>query len=234
VLDTPERLISSIIERDCGQRITDVTQMVTAITLDSEAGAALRMPPGSAGLQIIRHYKNLKNEILSISETVYGEGHINLVTPAASEATLRRNPSAATRRPVHNPIGSNRAMLLSYEGSLQLGLAGALVLLLQSQPFRGPSCTTKSLRLGVDFSAISWSRLPGAVGNRASHQFHPADRVVASGGQSPPATSVLAKYVPKPRKSFSGASAQVTPTHRNGAGVLSRWEDCSHLRERLR
>lgn len=80
ILDEPDKLISSIIERDCGEIITELVQIVTALALGADAAEMLGRPSGSAGLQIIRHYKNSRNEILIMSETLYAEGRLNLLT----------------------------------------------------------------------------------------------------------------------------------------------------------
>jgi GntR family transcriptional regulator len=80
VLDNPEMLISAIIERDCHQVITDLTQIVAAVDIHAETAKALRITSGTAGLRIIRHYKNIRNEILEISETIYPAERVSLLT----------------------------------------------------------------------------------------------------------------------------------------------------------
>ncbi|MEH2474091.1 GntR family transcriptional regulator [Nitrobacteraceae bacterium AZCC 2161] len=80
VLNHPEMLISSIIERECEQLITDLTQIVTAVVIDDATADALKLGPGQAGLRIVRHYKNMRNEILEISETIYPADRMSLLT----------------------------------------------------------------------------------------------------------------------------------------------------------
>jgi GntR family transcriptional regulator len=73
-------LISAIIERDCQQAITDLTQIVAAVEIDAKTAKSLRIAGSTAGLRIIRHYKNIRNEILEISETIYPAERMSLLT----------------------------------------------------------------------------------------------------------------------------------------------------------
>jgi GntR family transcriptional regulator len=80
VLSHPEMLISSMIERECDQVITDLTQIVTAVLIDDATADVLKRGRGLAGLRIVRHYKNMRNDILEISETIYPADRISLLT----------------------------------------------------------------------------------------------------------------------------------------------------------
>jgi len=71
ILARPQTLISSIIETTCDESITDIVQIADAVLIDKPASHLLDVDENSAGLRIIRHYKNIKNEICEISETVY-------------------------------------------------------------------------------------------------------------------------------------------------------------------
>lgn len=80
VLQQPQVLISSLIEGRCGESITDVVQIADAVLIDAAVAAALEIPKDSAGLRVLRHYKNIKNELLEISETVYPAERRSLLT----------------------------------------------------------------------------------------------------------------------------------------------------------
>lgn len=80
VIQRQQTLISSILENRCGESITDVVQIADAVLLDAADAHALGVAANSAGLRIVRHYKNIKNELLEISETVYPAGQRSLLT----------------------------------------------------------------------------------------------------------------------------------------------------------
>ncbi|SFP91866.1 GntR family transcriptional regulator [Variovorax sp. 770b2] len=80
VMQQPQVLISSMIEGRCNESITDVVQIADAVLIDAAMAAALQVPKGSAGLRVLRHYKNIKNELLEISETVYPAERRSLLT----------------------------------------------------------------------------------------------------------------------------------------------------------
>lgn len=80
VLERPDALISSIIETQCGESITDVVQIADAVLLDAAVAQTFGIAEKSAGLRIVRHYKNNRNELLEISETVYPGGRNSLLT----------------------------------------------------------------------------------------------------------------------------------------------------------
>ncbi|MFJ1259668.1 GntR family transcriptional regulator [Cupriavidus sp. CuC1] len=80
VLARPQTLISSIIETACDEGITDLVQIADAVLIDKPTSQALKVDENSAGLRIVRHYKNIRNEILEISETIYPAERRSLLT----------------------------------------------------------------------------------------------------------------------------------------------------------
>lgn len=71
VEENPRILISSLIERECGQAISEIRQIVSGVLIDAQLAKQLNAEPGSAGLRMIRHYKDAKGKILEITETIY-------------------------------------------------------------------------------------------------------------------------------------------------------------------
>ncbi len=78
VTNNPQTLISSMIERDCGQAIAEIRQTVFGTLIDSQLAHALATTPGSAGLRILRHYKDKSNKIIEITETVYPADRVSV------------------------------------------------------------------------------------------------------------------------------------------------------------
>jgi len=78
VRKNPTTLISSMIERECGQTITEIRQTVFGTLIDAPMAEALATTPGGAGLRILRHYKDAGNKILEISETVYPADRVSV------------------------------------------------------------------------------------------------------------------------------------------------------------
>jgi DNA-binding GntR family transcriptional regulator len=67
----PQTLISSLIEREYAVAIDEIRQMVTATLIDAPLAERLGVQAGSAGLRLIRHYKDATGRILEITDTTY-------------------------------------------------------------------------------------------------------------------------------------------------------------------
>ncbi len=80
VLEQPQTLVASLLERECGQSIEEVHQQVSAMLMDEDIARALKADPASAALCILRHYKANRSDILEITETIYPSDRVHVVT----------------------------------------------------------------------------------------------------------------------------------------------------------
>ena len=76
----PEVLVSFLIERDGGHVISEIRQVVTGTLIDAPLARRLNVDAGSAGLRLVRHYKDAAGKILEISDTVYPAGRVSVAT----------------------------------------------------------------------------------------------------------------------------------------------------------
>lgn len=67
----PQTLVSVLIEREHATAIAEIRQVVTATLIEEPLATQLGVPAGSAGLRLIRHYKEGSGKILEITDTVY-------------------------------------------------------------------------------------------------------------------------------------------------------------------
>lgn len=74
----PQMLISSMIERECGQTIAEIRQTISGTLIDEGLAEELHTQAGSAGLRILRHYKDASNRILEITETIYPADRVSI------------------------------------------------------------------------------------------------------------------------------------------------------------
>jgi DNA-binding GntR family transcriptional regulator len=74
----PQVLVSALIERECGVAIAEIRQVVTAVLIDPALAQVLGTTPGSAGLRLIRHYKDAAGKILEITDTVYPADRVSV------------------------------------------------------------------------------------------------------------------------------------------------------------
>ena len=70
IRENPKTLISSILEKECGQSIAEIRQVVFGLTIEGELAERLGVKSGSAGLRVLRHYKDDSNRIYEITETI--------------------------------------------------------------------------------------------------------------------------------------------------------------------
>jgi DNA-binding GntR family transcriptional regulator len=74
----PEALVSSLIERECGQPIAEIRQVVTGTLIESPLAGTLGVEAGSAGLRLVRHYKGASGRILEITDTCYPADRVSV------------------------------------------------------------------------------------------------------------------------------------------------------------
>lgn len=74
----PEVLVSALIERECGETIAEVHQVVTATLIDARLAKALRVDVGSAALRLVRQYRGSAGRILEISDTTYPADRVSV------------------------------------------------------------------------------------------------------------------------------------------------------------
>ncbi|HUH60107.1 MAG TPA: GntR family transcriptional regulator [Candidimonas sp.] len=71
IQESPHILVSSLIEQECGQSIAEVRQIISGTLIDPKLAQALNTQANSAGLRVVRHYKDQHGKILEITETIY-------------------------------------------------------------------------------------------------------------------------------------------------------------------
>ncbi|WP_454722184.1 MULTISPECIES: GntR family transcriptional regulator [Cupriavidus] len=84
----PQTLVSALIERERATAIVTIRQVVTAVLIEAPLAAQLCVPPGSAGLRLIRHYKDAAGKILEITDTLYPADRVSV----AFQLKRNRNP----------------------------------------------------------------------------------------------------------------------------------------------
>lgn len=80
VRESPNVLISSLIEMRYGRSIARIRQLVDAIGVPAAKAHALQAEPGSPALKIVRRYLDAANEAFEITVSVYPAGRLSLST----------------------------------------------------------------------------------------------------------------------------------------------------------
>lgn len=80
VVDAPDVLVSSLIERRFGRRIARIQQAVDAVTLAEPHAGELRADVGSAALRIVRHYLDSNQEAFEISMSLHPAGRFRFAS----------------------------------------------------------------------------------------------------------------------------------------------------------
>lgn len=78
--NTPNVLVSSLIEAKYGRRIARIRQVVDAIAVPDEIAEQLQAEAGSPALRIVRRYLDSSNQAFEISVSVYPAGRLSLST----------------------------------------------------------------------------------------------------------------------------------------------------------
>lgn len=81
----PDELIAALIEQHFGRYIDVVDQQVRAVLLSAEIAKSLNAEAGSAGLNIIRQYRDEEGALMLVSETTHPEDRFTLVTQMKRE-----------------------------------------------------------------------------------------------------------------------------------------------------
>lgn len=71
VRESPETLISTLVESRYGRRISRIRQEVRAVSLTPALAELLKAESGSPALQLVRHYLDASNEVFEISVTTH-------------------------------------------------------------------------------------------------------------------------------------------------------------------
>jgi len=74
----PEMLVSALIERECGQAIAEIRQVMTAQLIDEALAGVLGVAPASAAMRLVRQYKNSAGRILEITDTCYPADRVSV------------------------------------------------------------------------------------------------------------------------------------------------------------
>lgn len=74
----PLVLVSALIERERATAIAEIRQVVTATLIDDALATQLGVPAGSAGLRMVRHYKDSAGKILEITDTIYPADRVSV------------------------------------------------------------------------------------------------------------------------------------------------------------
>ncbi|MEM5275982.1 GntR family transcriptional regulator [Cupriavidus taiwanensis] len=74
----PHVMVSALIERECAIVISEIRQLVTAVLIASPLAEQLVVAPDSAGLRLVRHYKDAFGRILEITDTIYPADRVSV------------------------------------------------------------------------------------------------------------------------------------------------------------
>jgi GntR family transcriptional regulator len=69
--ESPDVLISTLLERRYGRRVAEIRQVVRAILIAEPLASELKVQPGDAGLEIVRQYFDAAGSICEASVTVH-------------------------------------------------------------------------------------------------------------------------------------------------------------------
>ena len=71
VRDSPDVLISDLIESRYGRRVAEIRQDIQAVMVPANLASELKVEPGIPGLRIVRHYIDRAGEAVEISVTIH-------------------------------------------------------------------------------------------------------------------------------------------------------------------
>ncbi|CAB3795679.1 hypothetical protein LMG28688_04159 [Paraburkholderia caffeinitolerans] len=87
IVGHPEVLVSFLIERETGRAIAEIHQVVTATLIEAPLAEVLGVPAGSAGMRLLRHYKDAAGKILEITDTIYPASRIAIAHQLKRDST---------------------------------------------------------------------------------------------------------------------------------------------------
>lgn len=76
----PQMMISDILEKHYAITISEVRQTVFAVLIEGDMARRLNVEDRSAGLRILRHYKDDQGQLVELTETVYPAKRISVST----------------------------------------------------------------------------------------------------------------------------------------------------------
>jgi len=85
--DTPNTLISTLIEQKFGRRIAKIQQIVDATAVPEDLAEGLKVAPGSPALKIVRRYLDAANIAFEVSVSIYPAGRLTMSTELRRAAT---------------------------------------------------------------------------------------------------------------------------------------------------
>lgn len=80
VRESPQTLVSSLIEQHYGRRIARVRQEISATAVPEALAGELRVEPGSAALQVRRSYFDAAGDVVEITLSVHPQGRFTFAT----------------------------------------------------------------------------------------------------------------------------------------------------------
>lgn len=78
VKESPEVLVSTLIEQHYGRRVAEIVQQVQAVEVPAAMAERLQIQPGAAALQIVRHYLDADGQTTEITVTTHPADRFSL------------------------------------------------------------------------------------------------------------------------------------------------------------
>ncbi len=78
IRNSPQVLVSALIEREYAVAIAEIRQVITATLIDAALAEQLGVEAGSAGMRLIRHYKDASGRILEVTDTIYPADRVSV------------------------------------------------------------------------------------------------------------------------------------------------------------
>ncbi|WP_042876266.1 GntR family transcriptional regulator [Cupriavidus necator] len=78
ICNHPQTLVSALIERERATAIAEIRQVITGTLIKAPLAVRLGVEAGSAGLRLIRQYKDASGKILEITDTVYPADRVSV------------------------------------------------------------------------------------------------------------------------------------------------------------
>ena len=78
VEESPEVLVSTLIEQHYGRRVAEIVQQVQAVEVPAAMAERLQIPPGAAALQIVRRYLDADGQAIEITVTTHPADRFSL------------------------------------------------------------------------------------------------------------------------------------------------------------
>jgi GntR family transcriptional regulator len=78
VRDSPETLVSTLVEQHYGRRVVEIVQLLQALEVSPVMARRLGVEPGSAALQIVRRYLDAAGETIDVTVTTHPADRFSL------------------------------------------------------------------------------------------------------------------------------------------------------------